>query len=44
VLGVDLAYRQARVVAHLDGEWLARAWLAPGRHSAVQDGVPQTSL
>ena len=29
VLGVDLAYRQARVVARADGEWLGRAWLAP---------------
>ncbi len=39
VLGVDLAYRQARVVAHLDGEWLARAWLAPGADGGAP-GLP----
>ena len=38
VLGADHAYRQARVIARLQSDWLAGAWLEPEDASAASAG------
>lgn len=35
VLGNDLAYRQSRVIARPDPEWLGRAWIVPNDDSST---------